>query len=48
MMTKDLAQLVGPRQKWLTTDEFLDHVAERLGQIASAPEPNPHRVNREL
>jgi len=30
MMTKDLAQLVGPRQKWLTTDEFLVHVGQRL------------------
>jgi isocitrate dehydrogenase len=31
LMTKDLARLVGPRQECLTTDEFLDEVAERLG-----------------
>ena len=49
-MTKDLAQLVGARQPWLTTDEFLDHVAERLGQtIASAPETRPRaRQSRRL
>ncbi len=30
LMTKDLAQLVGARKEWLTTDEFLDQVAARL------------------
>ena len=29
-MTKDLALLVGPDQKWLTTTEFLDKLAENL------------------
>jgi len=29
-MTKDLALLVGPDQRWLTTTGFLDKVAERL------------------
>ena len=29
-MTKDLALLVGPDQKWLTTDGFLDKVGENL------------------
>ena len=29
-MTKDLALLVGPEQKWLTTEGFLDKVAENL------------------
>ena len=29
-MTKDLALLVGPDQKWLTTDGFLDKVDENL------------------
>ncbi|RMD50111.1 MAG: NADP-dependent isocitrate dehydrogenase [Alphaproteobacteria bacterium] len=29
-MTKDLAILVGPDQSWLTTEEFLDKVAENL------------------
>ncbi|BAU92071.1 isocitrate dehydrogenase [Methylorubrum populi] len=29
-MTKDLALLVGPDQKWLTTDSFLDKVDENL------------------
>jgi isocitrate dehydrogenase len=29
-MTKDLALLVGPDQKWLTTEGFLDKVAENL------------------
>ena len=29
-MTKDLAILVGPDQKWLTTTQFLDKVAENL------------------
>ncbi len=31
-MTKDLALLVGPEQKWLTTQQFLDKVAENLAQ----------------
>jgi len=29
-MTKDLAVLVGPDQKWLTTEGFLDKVADNL------------------
>ena len=29
-MTKDLALLVGPDQKWLTTEGFLDKVSENL------------------
>ncbi len=29
-MTKDLALLIGPDQKWLTTDAFLDKLAENL------------------
>jgi isocitrate dehydrogenase len=29
-MTKDLAQLIGPGQKWLTTEGFLDKVDENL------------------
>lgn len=31
-MTKDLALLVGPDQDWLTTQGFLDKIAERLGE----------------
>jgi isocitrate dehydrogenase len=31
-MTKDLALLVGPNQKWLTTMGFLDQVDENLGK----------------
>jgi isocitrate dehydrogenase len=31
-MTKDLALLVGPDQKWLTTEGFLDKVDENLGK----------------
>ena len=29
-MTKDLALLVGPEQKWLSTDGFLDKVSDNL------------------
>jgi isocitrate dehydrogenase len=29
-MTKDLALLVGPDQSWLTTEGFLDKIAENL------------------
>jgi isocitrate dehydrogenase len=29
-MTKDLALLVGPQQKWLTTQEFMDAVTATL------------------
>ena len=29
-MTKDLALLVGPEQKWLTTEGFLDKIDENL------------------
>ncbi len=36
-MTKDLALLVGDEQSWLTTEQFLDKVAERFQQaMASA------------
>jgi isocitrate dehydrogenase len=31
-MTKDLALLVGPDQKWLTTEGFLDKVDENLAK----------------
>jgi isocitrate dehydrogenase len=31
-MTKDLSILIGPDQAWLTTDAFLDKLAERLGK----------------
>ena len=29
-MTKDLAILIGPEQKWLSTEGFLDKVDENL------------------
>jgi isocitrate dehydrogenase len=29
-MTKDLALLIGPEQKWLTTEGFLDKLASNL------------------
>jgi isocitrate dehydrogenase len=29
-MTKDLATLIGPQQKWLTTTQFLDKLDENL------------------
>ena len=29
-MTKDLALLIGPKQSWLTTEEFLDKLDEGL------------------
>jgi isocitrate dehydrogenase len=29
-MTKDLALLVGPEQKWLSTEGFLDKVSDNL------------------
>ena len=35
-MTKDLALLVGPDQRWLTTDGFIDKVAERLETAMAA------------
>ena len=31
-MTKDLALLVGDQQGWLTTEGFLDKVAENTGR----------------
>ncbi len=31
-MTKDLALLVGDQQAWLTTEGFLDKVAENLNK----------------
>jgi isocitrate dehydrogenase len=38
-MTKDLALLVGPDQRWLSTTGFLDKVAERLSQAMAAEAP---------
>jgi isocitrate dehydrogenase len=35
-MTKDLALLVGPQQKWLTTEQFMDKLAENLGRALAA------------
>ena len=35
-MTKDLARLVGPDQKWLTTEGFLDKVDENLQRAMAA------------
>jgi len=32
-MTKDLALLIGPEQKWLTTTGFLDKVADNLNKV---------------
>jgi isocitrate dehydrogenase len=34
-MTKDLALLVGPEQKWLTTNQFLDKLDEGLQKAMS-------------
>jgi isocitrate dehydrogenase len=31
-MTKDLAALIGPEQKWLTTEGFLDKIDENLNK----------------
>ena len=35
-MTKDLALLVGPQQKWLTTTEFMDSLATNLARALAA------------
>ncbi|MFO1187020.1 MAG: NADP-dependent isocitrate dehydrogenase [Alphaproteobacteria bacterium] len=35
-MTKDLALLIGPEQKWLTTEGFIDKVAANLDKALSA------------
>jgi isocitrate dehydrogenase len=35
-MTKDLALLVGPEQKWLTTQDFLDALARNLEAARAA------------
>jgi isocitrate dehydrogenase len=35
-MTKDLALLVGPQQTWLTTEQFLDKLAENLSAALTA------------
>ena len=35
-MTKDLAVLVGPEQKWLSTGDFLDKVDENLKRAMAA------------
>jgi isocitrate dehydrogenase len=51
LMTKDLAQLVGARQPWLTTEEFLDQVAERLRRTrapGSGPAPRLRGDRRDL
>ncbi len=34
-MTKDLASLIGPEQKWLSTDEYMDKVEQHLKKILS-------------
>ncbi len=34
-MTKDLALLVGPDQKWLTTIGFLEKVDQNLNRVLS-------------
>ncbi len=49
MMTRDLAQLIGPNQPWLTTKEFLNQVAARL-DLALAHDgrreaPPPHQLD---
>jgi len=38
-MTKDLALLVGPEQKWLSTTAFLDKVDENLRKAMAARTP---------
>ncbi len=38
-MTKDLAILVGPDRSWLTTNQFLDKLDERLGARMAAAQP---------
>jgi isocitrate dehydrogenase len=35
-MTKDLALLIGPEQKWLTTEPFMDKISENLGRALAA------------
>ena len=35
-MTKDLALLVGPDQKWLTTESFLDKIDDNLKRAMAA------------
>jgi isocitrate dehydrogenase len=35
-MTKDMAILVGPEQRWLTTEGFLDKIAENLREKLAA------------
>ena len=35
-MTKDLALLIGPEQKWLTTNQFLDKLDQNLKAALSA------------
>ncbi len=35
-MTKDLAILIGPEQKWLTTTGFLDRIDENLQEAMKA------------
>ena len=35
-MTKDLAILVGPEQRWLTTDRYMERIAERLERAMAA------------
>jgi isocitrate dehydrogenase len=36
-MTKDLALLVGADQRWLSTEGFLDKVAQNLHKAMSEP-----------
>ena len=34
-MTKDLALMVTPSQKWLTTDELLDEISKEISKTIS-------------
>ena len=43
-MTKDLALLVGPEQKWLSTTGFLDKVDENLKKAMAAEQRGPNRL----
>ncbi|MCK4946129.1 MAG: hypothetical protein KAS59_07695, partial [Alphaproteobacteria bacterium] len=43
-MTKDLAILIGPDQKWLTTQEFLAKLDENLQKALTTPKENLQRA----
>ena len=49
-MTKDLALLVGPEQKWQTTEEFLawidDNLTQEMNQMSNKPVESRHRRRR--